>query len=187
MGIFEITAVTSTLICVYLTAKQNIWCWPIGIVGVIAFLILFIDQGLYALIGLQVIYIVQGLYGWHNWSKVKDDMKLPVKKLSTKVLLLSIVGTIIVSLGFGYLLDTSTESTVPYLDALGSFLSVLANWYLAKKIWQSWHIWIFVNILLFTLFMLQGLYLSALMEVILWGFSINGLISWRKDLKTALS
>ena len=40
MSILEIIAMTFTLICVYLTSKQNIWCWATGIVGVIAFLII---------------------------------------------------------------------------------------------------------------------------------------------------
>lgn len=169
----------------YLTAKQNILGWPVGIVGVIAFLIIFIDQGLHAMIGLQVVYLIQGLYGWYNWAKGEDNKELPVKKISSKILWMSVLGALILSAGFEYFLDVRTESTVPYLDAAASFLSLLANWYLTKKIWQSWHIWVFVNVVLFTLFMFQELYLSALMEVVLWGMAINGLISWKRDLKTA--
>lgn len=183
MSIFEIIAVTSTLLCVYLTAKQKILAWPVGIVGVIAFLIIFLQQGLYAMVGLQLIFLMQGIYGWYNWARGKGDKELPVTKVSRDTFIFHISVVISLSFIFGYLLDNTTESSVPYLDAGSSFLSLLANWYLTKKILQSWYIWIFVNILLFTLFMLQELYLSALMEIILWGMAINGLILWKRNIK----
>ena len=46
MSILEIIAITFTLICVYLTSRQNILCWPTGIVSVIAFFLLYLNEEL---------------------------------------------------------------------------------------------------------------------------------------------
>jgi nicotinamide mononucleotide transporter len=183
LGLIEIIAVIATLSCVYLTTRQNIWCWLAAIIGGIGFFILFWQQELFAQMSLQVVYILQGGYGWYNWSK-KGNSKVLVRKLSASKLSLLLVGCLLLSIVFGHLLDTTTESTAPYLDAITTFLSLLANWFLTRKIWQSWHIWILVNISLSTLFFTHGLYLSAIMEIILLGLSINGLILWKRDLKT---
>ena len=71
MSTLEIIAVLFTLGCVALTARQNIWCWPVGIVGVIAFFLVFLEQKLYAETTLQVIFLLQSLYGWYNWVRLQ--------------------------------------------------------------------------------------------------------------------
>ena len=63
----EILGVALGLACVYLTVRENNWCWPTGIANNILFIVIFLEAKLYADTGLQVIYIVLGLYGWYEW------------------------------------------------------------------------------------------------------------------------
>ena len=50
--------------CVWLVGRQNPWNWPIGLIQVAAYLVLFWQAGLYADSSLQLVYVVLGLWGW---------------------------------------------------------------------------------------------------------------------------
>ena len=184
MDIIEIIAVVSTFLCVALTSRQNIWCWPVGSVGVITFFMVFLEQKLYAETVLQVIFFAQAIYGWYNWVKGNGSDTLPVTKISNDRFITDIVTTSILAFGIGYLLDNLTDTTQPYLDSYTSCISLLANWYLTKKYIQAWYLWIVVDVLLIIMFINQGLNLSALLYLAMLGFSTYGLTQWKRNLKT---
>jgi len=184
MSTLEIIAVIFTLTCVTLTARQNIWCWPFGIVGIIAFFLVFLEQKLYAETTLQVVFLLQSLYGWYNWVKGRDSKDLPVSSRSLTRFVLDVAFVLLLAVGFGYLLDNNTDTTQPYLDATTACMSLLANWYIVNKRIQAWLLWITVDVLLMIMFINLGLNLSAILYVILLIFSIHALILWKRDLKT---
>lgn len=184
MGILEIIAVILGLISVILTTKQSIWCWPIGLVSIIAFLFLFFSSKLYSGALLHVIFLGQSSYGWYNWSKGKDGGKLPVKKIDWHILSVEVLMAIVIGCLFGLGLELYSDAQSPYLDAIIATLSLLANWYLVKKVIQAWWIWMIVDVLGIIMFASQGLYLTSILYVIFLGLSFRGLYSWGKDLKT---
>lgn len=55
MSPLEILGFVLSVIAVWLTARQHLWCWPIGIVSVVVYAIVFIDVKLYSDAALQVI------------------------------------------------------------------------------------------------------------------------------------
>ena len=73
MSALELAAVVVTLVAVYLTAKQIIWCWPIALVSVTMYAIVFHQAKLYADMGLQVIYFALAIYGWWAWLHGSED------------------------------------------------------------------------------------------------------------------
>jgi len=56
-------------LCVYLAAKQNIWNWPISIISVASYAILFYDAKLYGDTVLQFYFLSTAVYGWYYWIK----------------------------------------------------------------------------------------------------------------------
>ena len=50
-------------ICVWLTVKQNIWNFPVGLANVAAYCIVFFQSHLFADAGLQIVYFALGLAG----------------------------------------------------------------------------------------------------------------------------
>src|SRR6056297_3344138 len=91
----EIFAVIFTLACVWLASKRHILSWPIGIVGIIFYAIVFWDSKLYSDFGLQFIFLYQSIYGWYLWNqnKEKNSNQTNVEKLRLieKLLYLSIL------------------------------------------------------------------------------------------------
>ena len=73
MTIFEWIAVVVTLLAVYLTARQVIWCWPTSLVSVVMSAVVFYQARLYADMGLQTVYFALALYGWWAWLHGGED------------------------------------------------------------------------------------------------------------------
>lgn len=179
----EIIAVIFTLVSVILSIRRNILCWPIGIVGIIAYATLFTTNKLNADFGLQFIFIIQSLIGWWYWNRGQDGGELPVTRLKTKESL-TLVGMMVIAYCLiVYLLTNYTNSSMIYLDSFVSIGSVTANWLLVKKKFESWVIWIMVDIAFVTLFASKGLYMSAVLYSIFTCTAINGFVTWRKLIK----
>src|SRR5665647_1701525 len=82
--LLEILAVIFTLASVYLTTKNKVSNWPIGIFGIIFYLVVFFQVYLYAQVILQIVFLLQSLYGWYNWAKLKNKPPAPITKLNIK-------------------------------------------------------------------------------------------------------
>jgi nicotinamide mononucleotide transporter len=78
----EIVAVVFGLLCVWLTTRQSIWCWPAGLVQVVLFLFVFWDAKLYSDVILHAVYVVLQVYGWVHWKYGgANRAELPVIRL----------------------------------------------------------------------------------------------------------
>lgn len=183
MSILEIIAIIFTLICVYLTAKQNIWCWPTGIVSVIAFFALYVSEKIYFQSILQIFFLAQSIYGWYNWNRGKNGEDLPVSKKHPLIIFRECVFVLVIFTIFGAYVSKYTDATLPYIDSISAGFALLATWYLTKKQIEAWLVWMSVNVLLFIVFLHQELYIVSILEVILFIISLYAYISWRKDLK----
>src|SRR5262245_21661144 len=53
--------------CVWLTVRENVWNFPIGLVNVATFGFVFLRAGLFADAGLQVVYLLLCARGWYLW------------------------------------------------------------------------------------------------------------------------
>ena len=69
MSVIELIAASLGVLAVWLTIRQNLWCWPIGLVMVLIYSWIFYDVKLYSDMLLQGIYAVLQLYGWWQWTR----------------------------------------------------------------------------------------------------------------------
>lgn len=177
----EIIAVIFTLWSVYLTIKNKTLCWPIGIIGIGGYLYLFVGERLYAQAILQIIFAIQSFYGWYFWGKHKESKGRTIRNSRFTNDLIWILA---LTVGFSFLFQ-HTDNPQPFLDVLTTVLSLYANWYLAKKIIFGWRLWIIADILMVSLFLIQGMYWSGALYILLTWLAIKGLKEWEKNLKTA--
>lgn len=183
MNPIELVAVVMTLIGIVLTIKEKISCWPVAIVGILAYLIVFIRARLYADATLQPIYVVQNIYGWWYWARggVRGQGQAPIVVLDWPSRLSWLAGTAVVSVLVGAGLARWTNAAAPYADAALSTTSLVANWLLAKKILENWWLWIAVNIGYVILFWRKHLLLSAGLYAVLLALAAAGLIEWQRS------
>lgn len=186
MSIIEVVAVVFGLVCVWLTVRENIWCWPTGLVMVALYIVIFLRAKLYSDMGLQVVYVFMQIYGWYNWLHGgKDKGELKVTRMTrVGIILWSIVG-ICGTAGLGFVMDTYTDASLAYWDAATTVLSLIAQWLMAKKLLESWVVWIIVDVLCVGVYTVKGLYLTTGLYAIFLGLATAGLLTWRKSyLKT---
>ena len=80
----------------------------------------------------------------------------------------------------GYLTKVPVRAIIPFLDAFTTVLSLIALFLTARKIFEAWHLWIFVNLVYIGLYLYKGLVLTAVLYAIFAGLSVAGLINWRR-------
>lgn len=176
----EVVAGLTGLVCVWLNAKENIWAYPIGIINLSLFFIIFTEYNLYADATLQVIFLVLSIYGWYIWLTKRDGHKVrPTRVMTRNEVIGFVVGTVVVTALWGYGLTTWTDASVPYADALIATMSIMAQFYLSRKVLQNWIIWIVVDVLSIGLYMYKGLDLIALTYSIFLVICIFGYIRWK--------
>lgn len=184
MSPIEIAATIFGLVSVYLTVKENIWCWPTGIIMVILYVFVFYDAKLYSDVMLQVIYVFMQAYGWYFWvygGKKEEKVHVIILKLYERIswFIVAILG----AAAWGYVMHRYTDASLPYTDSLIVVMSLIAQWFLAKKVLESWVLWIAVDVLALYVYSVKGLYLTTGLYAVFLLLAIKGLIEWRKSFK----
>lgn len=182
----EIAATTSGLLSVWLTARQNIWCFPVGLVNVACFFVMFYDAKLYADMTLQVVFFVLSIQGWIVWLTKRGQAKVrPTRRMTPQLGLWLVLLLVVVTAGWGYVLARFTDASIPYVDAFIATLSILAQLLLSNKVLENWHFWIAVDVLSIGMYAYKELYVLAALYVIFLGIATSGLIQWRSEYRAA--
>jgi len=183
MNIYEIIALIFTILCVVLSGKQNILAWPSGIISVIALIVVYGRNNMYGQIGLQVIFMIQCIIGWYNWGR-KDNL------LINKQAKINLIRDLITVISLGslfsivtFMIGSNKNVYLVFLDGIGAFIGLLGNKYLTKKVIQAWPLFMFYNILMIILLLIQGIYLLVALNICLFLISGNSYISWRRILR----
>lgn len=184
MSPIEIAAAICGLLCVIFTVRQSLWCWPTGLVQVALYIFVFYDAKLYSDVGLQVVYVVLQVYGWWHWARGgprrQDD--LPVTGLSWAARAAWLGLTILGALALGAGAATWTDAALPYPDAFITTLSLVAQWLLGRKRWESWLGWIAVDLVAIPAYASKDLLLTAALYAVFLVLAIAGLRAWTRDL-----
>jgi nicotinamide mononucleotide transporter len=179
----EIVAVILGLISVYLTTRQNVWCYPLGIISVFLYIFIFYEVKLYADMGLQVFFIILQVYGWYEWLYGgTDHSALHVSWAAKKVYGASAVFTVIATAMLGYILHQLTDASLPYVDSFLAVLSMAAQWMMAKKYIENWILWTIVNIGSIGMYGVKGLYFTMFLYAVYFGLALFGYAEWKRSL-----
>ncbi|MGL5014479.1 MAG: nicotinamide riboside transporter PnuC [Bacteroidales bacterium] len=172
-------------LCVFTAALGKVWNWPIGLVGVTMYGIhAYFVWGLYADGLLQIFYFATGVIGWIWWSLGgKDREPAPVIDSTwiEKILWLVTIG--FVGFHWGEYLKTTTDSTVPYLDAYTTITCLIAQLLLMARNKFTWVLWLIADVAYVYLFHVKGLSLLSVEYAL---FSVNaafGFYMWTKIYK----
>lgn len=183
-GYVELIGTIASLICVYLAVKQNIWTWFWGVIGVAFFGPLFFHYQLYSDAGLQIAFFLPiqavGYYWWKSKGPKHND-DLPVSTIPVNWSLGIIIGIVAISGINGYLMDNYTDASFPYIDALTTWMSIVAQILMIKKYLESWILWVGMDIIAIFVYFAKGLVVvSGLYGMFLILATLGG-IAWYKS------
>lgn len=180
-SIVEAFAVVVTLVCVWLMAKENILGWPIGIVGCVLYIYIFHGARLYSDVLLQVFFLVTQIYGWYAWGKGGGE-ELEITRLALVPALAWSAVAVAGILGLGTFMKRRTRAALPYWDAVTTVLSVIAQLLLTRKIFESWVLWVTVDLVAIGVYYARRLYMTCLLYAILLAMATMGLLGWLAEL-----
>lgn len=177
----EFFAALTGMICVYLTIKNNIWCWPWGIVSVVLYGYVFYFSKLYSNMGLQILYYLpMQFFGWWVWLRAgpTKNNDLPISFLSQKARIGWLGVCVIGSVALGYVMSR-TDAHLPYCDASLTVISVVAQYLQTYKRFENWILWFAVDVV-YAAYLLpsQKLYLSTGLYAIFLIMAVMGMVEW---------
>ena len=179
---------------VWLISRKNMLTWPIGIVSVLLYMVLFYQIQLYSDTLEQIYYLGASVYGWWWRKSVADgdtNQLLNFRYSSKQHLIWVLSFTLVISLIIGTLMTRihillpaifSEAASFPYVDALTTIMSFTVMWLMAQKRIESWFYWVIVDVIGIWLYYVKEVHFILLLYIILLFMAINGLLTWNKSL-----
>ncbi len=196
MSWLELIGTISGIACVWLTAKEKIICWPIGIVNIVFFFILFYQVRLYSDMVLQTVFFILSFYGWYAWLNPKTkkeeniNKELKITLLSNKqrvvlgfmiLVLTLILGMFMIKIHLIFPKIFPEPAAAPFRDSFTTVASVTAQWIMARKKLESWILWIIIDVVAFIYYFQVGIAFVGLEYILFLGLAIKGFYEWRKE------
>ncbi|MDO4686758.1 MAG: nicotinamide riboside transporter PnuC [Corynebacterium sp.] len=192
----ELIGTVFNFVCVVLAARRNIWNWPIGLVGVVLFGMLFYQINLYADVLEQVYYLLTGIAGWYLWSRVgrvdSQDNKVGITTNTRVVNLVWVAGIALASILFGWATSNlhvwaatlfPEPADLPYLDAATTMTAFAAQLLMMRRKLESWYLWILVDIVAVGLYWYKGVPFVALLYLLFLVNACYGWWTWRSNVQ----
>lgn len=164
--------------------------WRMWIVSVIMPMIsmwIYFSKGLYADFGINIYYLIIAVYGYVTWRLGKpakadkpEKAERPISRMPAWVWGGSIVATAALWYALGWLLDTQTDSTVPWYDAFTTALSIVGMWLLARKYLEQWLAWMIVDAVCVWLYAYKGIYFYSVLYALYTVIAFFGYRKWRR-------
>lgn len=167
---------------------RRVWAWPVGIVGNLLLLTVFLGAildpthtlpTLLGQAGRQVMFIAVAVYGWKRWrsAKAADGKVVPQwasGRQRTGLIVVLIVGTV---------------ALTPLFKALGSYEpvwadawtfvgSLLATYGMAKGWTEFWLVWVAVDVVGVPLLLSAGYWATGFMYLFYGAFTAWGFFVW---------
>jgi len=184
------------LISVFLASRANIFTWPTGIANAIFFLVIFYQIHLYSDMFLQMYFCGMGVYGWFSWKNKAAHHHSEIQTLSNRTRLLIGIFVAFVVVAIGTLISQihmilpqvfDHPASFPYIDTFIAISSILATILLARRIFETWVLWILVDITSIGLYSVKGVKLIAVEFVIFLALAVLGIITWYRLWKSQKS
>ena len=182
--VLELVAFVLGIAMVVCNLRVNPLGWPLAIVSSLLYALLFADSKLYGEAGLQFVFIALAAWGWWQWKRgsVGPGEPLRVRRMGPGRRAMALAATLAAWPLLGMLLARTTDTDVPYLDALPTVASVTGQLLLGRKLLENWAVWGAVNVFSVGLFAYKGLWLTALLYAIFAALSWLGWRTWRRML-----
>jgi nicotinamide mononucleotide transporter len=177
----EAIAAALVVVNVALVAWRSIWNYPVAILAVAIYAVVFAEARLYSDMVLQGFFLVVNLYGWVNWARVKDETgEVIVERLGPAARGAWVAGIAVAALVWGTGMHAFTDASYPWWDAGIAAASVAAQLLQARRVIESWWLWIAVDLASVPLYAVKSLWFTTALYVVLLVISVAGLIDWRR-------
>jgi nicotinamide mononucleotide transporter len=152
-----------------ITGKRITWPW--WALGSVLYGVFFLQYELYASAALQLVFIAAAIVGWFGW----EPTGAKPGPLKNKYRIYVIAAIVLATLALGPVLK-SIGAASTYIDAILFFGSLSAQILMVYEKYDSWPIWLVVNIGYVALYSSQELLFTTLLYV---AFTVMAALGWK--------
>lgn len=172
MSTLEIIAAVISFVGVALGVTGKRITWPWWAVSSVLYGILFIQWELYASAALQLVFFAAAIAGWFGWDK---KGAIPAA-LTNKNRIYIAAAIILATLALAPVLDQLGAAST-YADAVLLFGSIAAQLLMVYEKYETWILWLVVDIGYTALYFSQELYLTSALYLV---FTVVAAVGWRR-------
>jgi nicotinamide mononucleotide transporter len=197
LSYLEFFATLTGLIAVWLSAKANLWSWPLGIVNVTLFFFLVYQVQLYPDMFLQIFFFITNIIGWWRWANPKageEDQKneLKVSWMATRMIVILSLITVVLAVMAGSLASNlhdwfpvlfNKPSAFPYFDSFVMVTAILSTYLMVQKKVENWITWIVANVVAAILYFSKGILFVGMEYSVFCLINVFGFLRWRKEFR----
>ncbi len=194
MSHLEFWATITGGVAVWLSARENVWSWVLGLVNVVLAFVMFYQIQLYPDMLLQVFFFVTNIIGWWQWkfptqNEANQNNELVISRLSSRQWLYAVVvgavftvlmGTFAGNLSHWLPNVFSKPSAFPYLDSFTTVMSILATFMLIRKKVEAWFVWLLVDVISTYMYFAKDVQLYSLLYLVFCFIAVFGTLNWVK-------
>jgi nicotinamide mononucleotide transporter len=198
MSYLEFFGTVAGGVAVWLSARANIWSWPIGIINVVLFFFLFFQIQLYPDMFLQVFFFITNLIGWWRWANPlpgEEDRKqeLRVSWMPVKILVVFFIIVCVGTYAAGTFASNLHEffpklfnlpSAFPYMDSFVTVVSIAATYLMVQKKVECWLAWIMADVMATYLYFAKGILFVGVEYFVFCLIALFGFFRWRAEYKS---
>lgn len=198
LSYLEFFAVLFGLLAVTLSAKANIWSWPVGIVNVVLSAFFYYQIQLYPDMFLMGFFFVTNLLGWWRWANPKPDEEDKKKELKVSFMKpgalwiwfgVGISGTFVMGVLASRLhewfpLLFNLPSAYPFVDSFILVMSVITTFLMVQKKIECWIIWILIDVVATGLYFVKGAMFFGVEYAVFTGIASYALWNWIREFKS---
>lgn len=187
--VLEAVAFVFGIWSVWLARSEHIGVYPTGLISTVIITYLFWLDRLVGDMMINAYYSIMSIYGWWNWLRARDGVRVASIGISSRkerlwgagLFVLTMVFTYLVYQGFGVQLDWTN-----YVDIFTSGIFFTAMWFMARKRIANWSLWIIGDLITVPLYAYRGFGMLSLQYAIFTVLAIYGLLEWRKRYYSSL-
>ncbi len=158
----EWTAALCSILGVWLMARRRLAAWPVGLLSVALYGLVFAEAKLYSDTLLQVAFGGFLVYGWLNWRQhAADEGSIRIVPLARGTLLRDLSIGLCGGVALGAAMHSFTDAALPWLDALLTGLSLVGQWWQARRHVACWWVWIAVDVVYVGAYLFKSLHVTA--------------------------
>lgn len=196
----EIVASVMGVIYVSLEIMQKKFMWVMCLITAVCYFIVYIAQGLYAMMSLQIYYIVISIITFVKWGRIArsgieikgseqtgfaigDDEKdtiIIIQKMDRKQLIISLLMAIAVFFALGFIFKWLTDNPRPFFDSFAATLCMLATYWMTKKYIEQWYVWVICNAFSIYLYVSMKMIPTTILYVAYLAMAIYGIVHWKR-------
>ena len=193
LSVLELIAVLTGFAAVFLALKASSVNFLFGLVNSIAYFLLYFQYRLYSVMLLQIVYFSFSIYGFYHWRNPKAEdtdknKEQKIKRLTGKQQIKYLVIIFLSGLVWGWCVihfqarfpQYFDPPAYPWLDAILTIASLVAQYLLSRKILDNWRLWIMVDGISTLLYACMGMIFTSVLFGVFTMIAIRAIYEWKK-------